>query len=113
MSLKGIVPQEAECANLLVPVCLSSSHVAYGSIRMKPVFMILGQSAGLAAWIAIQDGVAVQKVDVEVVGLGDDDIRARHGSGSAAQRLSENWSVDLQSARQYEQMPGIKKISPP
>ena len=57
------VPKEAECANLLVPVCLSSWHVAYGSIRMEPVFMILGQSAGAAASIAITDKVPVQKVD--------------------------------------------------
>ncbi len=46
VSYRAIVPREEECANLLVPVCLSASHVAYGSIRMEPVFMILGQSAG-------------------------------------------------------------------
>ncbi|HEY9486932.1 MAG TPA: FAD-dependent oxidoreductase, partial [Chryseosolibacter sp.] len=45
----AILPQESECANLLVPVCLSSSHIAFGSIRMEPVFMILGQSAATAA----------------------------------------------------------------
>jgi hypothetical protein len=48
-----------------VPVCLSASHVAYGSIRMEPVFMILGQSAGTAAATAIDDGVAVQEVSYE------------------------------------------------
>ncbi|MEI6176771.1 MAG: FAD-dependent oxidoreductase [Verrucomicrobiota bacterium] len=63
VSYRAIVPDEAECANLLVPVCLSSSHVAYGSIRMEPVFMILGQSAGAAASIAITDKISVQKVD--------------------------------------------------
>ncbi len=63
VSYRAIVPKEAECTNLLVPVCLSSSHVAYGSIRMEPVFMILGQSAGAAASIAITDKAAVQKVD--------------------------------------------------
>lgn len=62
VSYRAIVPKEAECANLLVPVCLSSSHVAYGSIRMEPVFMILGQSAGAAASIAIDRKVAVQAV---------------------------------------------------
>ncbi|MBI1389389.1 MAG: FAD-dependent oxidoreductase [bacterium] len=56
----SLTPQKEQCANLLVPVCLSSSHSAYGSIRMEPVFMILGQSAATAAVLSIQDGVAVQ-----------------------------------------------------
>src|SRR6059058_3278012 len=63
ISYKSIVPKAGECPNLLVPVCLSSSHIAYGSIRMEPVFMVLGQSAATAACIAIDDKVAVQKVD--------------------------------------------------
>jgi lysophospholipase L1-like esterase len=64
VAYRSIVPKEAECANLLVPVCLSSSHIAYGSIRMEPVFMILGQSAGTAAALAITTEVPVQRVDV-------------------------------------------------
>ncbi|MBM3858887.1 MAG: FAD-dependent oxidoreductase [Verrucomicrobia bacterium] len=63
VAYRAIVPKKDECANLLVPVCLSASHVAYGSIRMEPVFMILGQSAGTAASLAIEDGVSVQDVD--------------------------------------------------
>lgn len=63
VSYRSIVPQKNECENLLVPGCLSSSHVAYGSIRMEPVFMILGQSAGTAAAMAINEGIAVQDVD--------------------------------------------------
>ncbi|HNQ90261.1 MAG TPA: FAD-dependent oxidoreductase [Verrucomicrobiota bacterium] len=63
ISYRAIVPKAEEGANLLVPVCLSASHVAYGSIRMEPVFMILGQSAGAAAAIAIDKGIAVQQVD--------------------------------------------------
>jgi len=62
MSYRSIVPKSSEAENLLVPVCLSASHIAYGSIRMEPVFMILGQSAATAACLAIQDGVIVQKV---------------------------------------------------
>lgn len=63
ISYRSIVPEKEECTNLLVPVCLSASHVAYGSIRMEPVFMILGQSAGVAASVAIDNGVPVQDVE--------------------------------------------------
>ncbi len=63
VSYRSIVPRKEECLNLLVPVCLSSSHVAYGSIRMEPVFMILGQSAGAAAALAIDEGSDVQDLD--------------------------------------------------
>jgi hypothetical protein len=61
----AIVPKKSECKNLLVPVCLSSSHIAYGSARMEPVFMILGESAAAAAVLAIDDKVAVQDVSYE------------------------------------------------
>ena len=63
ISYRAIVPKRKECQNLLVPVCLSSSHIAYGSIRMEPVFMILGQSAATAASLAIDQAVAIQDVD--------------------------------------------------
>jgi hypothetical protein len=63
ISYRAITPKADECENLLVPVCLSSSHIAYGSIRMEPVFMILGQSAATAASLAMEDGVSVQKLD--------------------------------------------------
>jgi hypothetical protein len=58
----SLVPKKAECENLLVPVCVSASHIAFGSIRMEPVFMILGQSAATAAVLAIDQGIAVQEV---------------------------------------------------
>ena len=63
ISYRSIRPKAAECANLLVPVCLSASHIAYGSIRMEPVFMVLGQSAATAAVFALEDGKSVQEVD--------------------------------------------------
>jgi hypothetical protein len=63
VSYRSIHPTAAECTNLLVPVCLSASHIAYGSIRMEPVFMVLGQSAATAAAQAIDAGVGVQRVD--------------------------------------------------
>lgn len=59
----ALTPKKLECENLVVPVCVSSSHIAFGSIRMEPVFMILGQSAATAACIAIDDQLAVQDVD--------------------------------------------------
>ena len=63
ISYRAIVPRSRECKNLFVPVCLASSHIAYGSIRMEPVFMILGQSAALAAWLFIENGYAsVQEI---------------------------------------------------
>jgi FAD-dependent oxidoreductase family protein len=65
ISYLSIVPQKNECTNLLVPVCLSASHIAFGSIRMEPVFMVLGQSAATAACIALDKGVAVQDIDYE------------------------------------------------
>ena len=67
ISYRSIVPKESECANLLVPVCLSSSHISYGSIRMEPVFMVLGQSAATAASMAIDARVSLQKVDVSAL----------------------------------------------
>ena len=63
VSYRSIVPKKEECSNLLVPLCLSASHVAYGSIRMEPVFMILGQSAGTASVMAMDEGIVVQDVD--------------------------------------------------
>ena len=62
VAYRAIVPKAEECTNLLVPVCLSASHVAYGSIRMEPVFMILGESAGTAAVMAIDRNIPVQQV---------------------------------------------------
>jgi hypothetical protein len=63
ISYSSIIPKKEECQNILVPICLSSSHIAYGSIRMEPVFMILGQSAATAAVQAINSNVSVQDVD--------------------------------------------------
>ena len=64
ISYRALVPKRQEVTNLLVPVCLSASHIAYGSIRMEPVFMVLGQSAAVAASLSIDQGVDVQDVDV-------------------------------------------------
>lgn len=65
ISYRSITPKAGECENLLVPWALSSSHIAFGSIRMEPVFMILSQSAATAAVIAIDQSTSVQKVPYE------------------------------------------------
>jgi hypothetical protein len=62
ISYESLVPQKTECHNLLVPVCLSATHVAYSSIRMEPVYMVLGQAAGAAAALAVDAKSAVQDV---------------------------------------------------
>lgn len=67
ISYDAIIPRREEATNLLVPVCLSSSHIAYGSIRMEPVFMILGQSAAAAAGIAVRQDIPVQDVGYDVL----------------------------------------------
>ena len=65
ISYRAIVPKRGEVSNLFVPVCLSASHIAFGSIRMEPVFMVLGQSAATAASLAIDGRTAVQEVDYD------------------------------------------------
>jgi len=63
ISYRSLTPKRSECENLLVPVCISATHVAYGSIRMEPVYMIMGQAAGTAAVHAIEAKTTVQGVD--------------------------------------------------
>jgi hypothetical protein len=65
ISYRSIVPKAGECDNLLVPICLSATHIAYGSIRMEPVFMILGQSAATAAALAMDGMFSVQRIPYE------------------------------------------------
>lgn len=69
ISYRSIVPRVGECENLLVPFALSASHVAFGSIRMEPVFMVLGQSAATAAAFALDAGAAVRQVDYAKLAL--------------------------------------------
>lgn len=67
ISYRSLRPKASEARNLLVPVCLSASHVAYSSIRMEPVFMVLGQSAGTAAALALDRNITVQELPYEVL----------------------------------------------
>lgn len=64
---RSITPKRAECENLLVPVCLSASHIAYCSLRMEPVYMALGHASGLAAVAALRGGKAVQEIEVQAL----------------------------------------------
>lgn len=64
ISYRAIIPKKSECNNLLVPVCLSASHIAFGSIRMEPVFMVLAQSAAMAAVLAIESKKNLHEIDI-------------------------------------------------
>jgi hypothetical protein len=64
IAFRVMLPKKSEVANLLVPVAASTSHIAYGTLRMEPVFMILGHAAGVAAKIAADSGKPVQELDV-------------------------------------------------
>jgi hypothetical protein len=67
ISYRSIVPRKDECSNLLVPVCLSATHIAFGSIRMEPVFMILGQSSAIIACMAMDEQKAVQDLEYSML----------------------------------------------
>jgi hypothetical protein len=88
ISYRSLVPKAGECRNLLVPVCLSASHIAYGSIRMEPVFMELGQSSAIAATMAIDRHIPVQEVDAAGIRavLGNDPL----ADGSTPQIIVDN-----------------------
>lgn len=64
ISFRSLIPKASECTNLIVPVCLSATHIAYGSIRMEPVFMVLAQSSATAAVMAINSKTDIQKTDI-------------------------------------------------
>lgn len=63
----SIIPKASEATNLLVPVCISASHIAYGSVRMEPVFMMLGQAAATAAALAIDAGITIQDINYNIL----------------------------------------------
>jgi hypothetical protein len=98
VSYRSIVPKAGECSNLLVPVCLSASHIAYGSIRMEPVFMVMGQSAATAAVHAITEHAAVQQID-----------RAK----LKARLLADRQVLDFVSPALPARKPGVRKADLP
>ena len=70
ISYRSLTPKREECINLLVPICCSASHIAYGSIRMEPVFMCMGQAAGMAIALAHQQGLE-RVQDVNYIDIND------------------------------------------
>lgn len=126
IAYRSIIPRATECTNLFVPVCLSASHIAYGSIRMEPVFMALAQAAATAAAISIDTRSNVQNTDVkkvqqlllqdplvngstpEIIVDNDDSLhtkvtgtwkRSQHGSYGPSMFTSENSNDEKQSVR--------------
>ncbi len=67
ISYRSIIPKKGECHNLIVPVCVSASHIAFGSIRMEPVFMVLGQSAATAASLSIDNKQDLHSLDYKIL----------------------------------------------
>lgn len=110
ISYRALVPKAGECTNLFVPVCLSATHIAYGSIRMEPVFMVLGQASAVAAGMAIDKNLPVQQVNVkqlqqqlEANPLSDGstpEILLDNEDTSRVQ-LSGNWTTDTQNRNRY------------
>jgi len=96
---RAITPREEECANLLVPVCFSASHLGYASARMEPVFMICGESAGIAASRAIEEKVGVQDVNP---------IAFRQALDSAGQKLAWDGPASRQPPRRPH-APGVAR----
>jgi hypothetical protein len=90
ISYRSLRPKAEECSNLLVPVCLAASHIAYGSIRMEPVFMVLGQSAATAAAQAIEQGATVQAID-------GDKLKARLLADHQVLVLADHQVLDFES----------------
>ncbi len=84
ISFRALIPRAAECVNLITPTCPSSSYVAYGAIRILPTFMILGQSAGCAASLAVDQRKNIQDIDY-------DDLRKMMLENGQILEIPENW----------------------
>lgn len=102
ISYRAILPKPEQVTNLTVPVCLSATHIAYGSIRMEPVFMVLAQSAGVAAVKAINQNQDLHQIDV--VSLNRDIARNPMADGSTPEILLDN-----DNAEQVKQTSGTWK----
>lgn len=110
ISYRAIVPRKDQVGNLIVPVCMSASHIAYGSIRMEPVFMVLAQSAAVAGCLSIDNGVMVQEINtsqlqalIEENPLGDGrtpEILIDNDDSSQVQMIGD-WQPNYDTYRGY------------
>ncbi len=106
IAYRSICPREHECANLLVPWCLSSSHIAFGSIRMEPVGMVLGQSAAQATALALKEACPVQKISVPTL-----QKNLRHAGqilDPVQVALPKMQVIETDSIRSYNKRPSLK-----
>nr|MBI1230228.1 FAD-dependent oxidoreductase [Cytophagales bacterium] len=102
IAYRSIIPKKAEAQNLFVPAALSATHIAYGSIRMEPVFMVLGQSAAVAASMAIDNGVPVQDIDVAAL---QRELRENPlADGSTAEILVDNDDAGVEIQGDWERV---------
>jgi hypothetical protein len=110
ISYHALTPKREECENLMVPVCLSATHIAYGSIRMEPVFMVLGQVCGLAASMAIDQHIAVQDVDPQLIRKrlhddplldGSDPEIVMDNADTTHVTMTGNWTTSVRWMGQY------------
>lgn len=97
----ALIPKAGECDNLLVSVCVSTSHIAFGSVRMEPVFMILGQSAATAAALALEDGIPVQELEY-----------TRLAERLIADKQVLEWEMDGKIHTNPERLPGLVVDNP-
>lgn len=102
ISYRSLLPKEQECKNLLVPVCLSASHIAYGSIRMEPVFMVMAQSAVVAAVMALEKNTGLHRVDIRALQakLTSDPL----ADGTEPEILVDNDSKFVQTTGDWEKL---------
>lgn len=92
ISYRSILPKSTECTNLTVPVCLSATHIAYGSIRMEPVFMVLGQSAAVAAVLSIEEKTTLHKLSASQI---QNELMSNPlANGSVAEILVDNEEIE-------------------
>ncbi len=100
ISFRAIVPARGECRNLSAPVCVSASHIAYGSIRMEPVFMVLGQSAAAVAALALERGLPLRDVPYPTLRRRLDQL----GQRLDAKKTPRRWFDEIVPARPREEL---------